>query len=388
MRSIVKVFVTTIALSFVFSLPVYAATYQADELVKGQYLEAGDTIEFGHGVFNGEEYERVVIYYNGLNSEIIRFGDSTTLLEPYYVYGNNGVSNGTNGSTITLYLSTIYSFFSEGNNHTPLPFYSDFVQTLTINEGERKRVYIEREGGTEPFSIEFVGVFADESFATCNGHDIEHGFDYVDIEYGEYGEILYAIHDSNGKGFGPYAGHLWIENRSNNDVDIAEESAGVNPSSDEESKDEDKKHNNDSHKQEDEEKSVVQIPSTVPNNTIQVSIGNNGGFANVKALNPYLHDSLNQKILADLYAKNLNKRANVLMQKNLIPPYGVDGTWRNQSHMVKKGDQIVIIWYTPKFGIHAPTLKYIPATVVEDGTIEFTIPAMGDMSVMSIVKLI
>ena len=138
-----------------------------------------------------------------------------------------------------------------------------------------------------------------------------------------------------------------------------------------------------------------QTPSTVPSGTALVSIGSdNKDFASVKALTPYLHDAVNQKIIADLYAAKLKKRASVITQKNLIPPYGVKNEWKSTSHIikwkdlnVKKGDTIIVIWYTTSFMKYGSTLQTIPATVLEDGTIEFTVPYMGDMSVMSIVKL-
>ena len=145
--------------------------------------------------------------------------------------------------------------------------------------------------------------------------------------------------------------------------------------------------------QEEREKPKDPNPSTVPADTVQVSVGEEDKeFSNVKVLNQYPHDAINQKLLADMYAAQAKKRATIITQKNLVAPYGVSKEWKKSPHTiiwhdlkVKQGDTIFIVWYTP---LYAPSLQMIPATVTEDGTIVFAIPYMGDMSVMSIVKLI
>ena len=51
--------ITTI-LVFAFTLNVEAATYHADELEVGQWLDQGDIVDFGSGNYDGQTYNRVL----------------------------------------------------------------------------------------------------------------------------------------------------------------------------------------------------------------------------------------------------------------------------------------------------------------------------------------
>ncbi len=139
-----------------------------------------------------------------------------------------------------------------------------------------------------------------------------------------------------------------------------------------------------------------EVPSTVPVETVQIIDGDTDNpVTGMKVLNPFLHDVVNHLAIADLYARSMRKRAVPLMQKSIIPPYGATADWKGASHTirwsnlgVKSGDKIAVIWYTPAWYRYASNTSIIKATVVGDGTIEFTVPNMGDMAVMSIIKLV
>ena len=381
-----KVFyIISFAFAFIiaFSSDVKASTYQICDLVEGQLLHAGDTIEViddidGYGYI---QIERAVPLDNGSfmsNPSIgihISNGDSWEVPRNMYCHApsRNMVS-----------LSELWVDLSSG-------YKKDGIERIVANVS----------GGVPPYTFYWIvcrrapdgGNYVEPIDNTDNRAYICYPAsqnDYIDVDIDDAYCAFCHVFDSYDEDITKCAYTMAFQQYIViGNVPIIQEDNTAKENDDDTEKHTEIEIENDNNES-------PQVPSTVPNGTVQVSLGIDGkGYANIKVLNPYLHDAVNQKILADLYAKNLKKHASVLMQKNLIPPYGVDGTWKNQSHTVKwkdlavkKGDSIVIIWYTPKFGIHAPTLKYIPATVVEDGTIEFTIPAIGDMSVMSIVKLI
>lgn len=383
-----KTFIGILSLYFIigFTCSVKAATYQADQLEVGQFLAAGDIIEFGSGVYNGATYNTVnickdsYIYHPSVSPYLIKAGRSYVL--PFDVYvrlsscgnasGGQDADGWTRWEELQLYVDTTKSYFHLGDNQP--------ISSISLNEGETKRVYFEYEGGTDPITIKWTLEAREDPIVRVDLDNDNNN--YYDISYGEGMSIVASLYCPSGRTFDNYAGSSML---IINNVPSNPDKKDNEPQNDDKEED----------KTEDSPGPTPQTPSTVPSGTVQVSIGSNDkSFANIKALNQFPHDSVNQKIIADLYAANLKKRAEILVQKNLFPPFGVKNEWKASSHTVrwnnlnvKKGDTIVIVWYTPTFWGHASTLKMIPATVVADGTIEFTIPSMGDMSVMSIVKL-
>lgn len=376
MKKILYVLSITAALFFAFSFNVRAATYHADELTRGQHFNAGDIIDFGSGTYDNKAYNYVQVSIDavGRSADIIYPGGSFEIYKDCYFYWYGiyeFTNNNTHGYQLSICLENIYMYFSETEGGAPLPYCSEENQVIDMQGSSSKRVYLVYEGGTAPIEFEWV---ADHEF-----HHLGTNWTYFDVGNPRYSYIACrATCPSGAPTLGYNAGYvgLCVEGLPSNTEDEEESNSSS------------------------EENSVIdnvpQTPSTVSGETAQVSVGSdNKNFANIKVLNQYLHDSVNQKILADLYAAKLRKKANVLLQKNVIPPWGVDNKWKTTSHTVrwkdlnvKKGDTVMIVWYIPTFFGQGSTLKYISATVVDDGIIEFTIPAMGDMSVMSIVKLI
>lgn len=355
-----------------FTCSVKATTYQVEALLDNNiplhlreviHFEPGDVIEFNSGTF------------------------PNTLPDRYYInitmftgYSETGHFNMRNYEQVTLSVGESWivprDLYGTGNTYY-YTMRSHITHSEVIGDGI-ERVYASCEGGTPPYT--YVWLLSDER--TIIQDVVNTDVPYIDVNYHDIQTINVVCLDSSDLG----GGSCFISQPDPDVYTLRGNSASNNES--------DNTVGNDS-TADPKKQDTPQTPSTVPSGTAQISIGaNDKTFANIKVLNQFPHDSVNQKIIADLYAANQKKRTDVIMQKNVFPPYGVKNDWKSTSHTVrwnnlnvKKGDNIIIVWYTPAFWGHGSTLKVIPATVVADGTIEFTIPSMGDMSVMSIVKL-
>ena len=403
MKKLIQLLLLNVLFTFAFSLNVTAQTFDVNDIHEGQLLHAGDIIEFS-SVYHNSKYHRdsngdfrgyEVIHFVVITGDFCAIGNSRGFGE----FGNGTIRS---GESYTLPRDLYW--YGQGDSDTRTLGFTLRDLWVEINS-EYRRDGIERiaatvSGGTAPYTYFWcvgsrTGTPYDEagnptdSFVRPTDFGMSRivtNTPYLDVNYSDISRV-YGCHvvDSSNAYIAECKG-----GSSRRYIDIEGDASGNTNNGNDNQDNSETENSGDKPQYE-----TPQTPSTVPNGTAQVSIGSdNKEYANVKVLNQYLHDSLNQKIIADLYAANHKKKANVLIQKNIFPPYGVKNDWKVSSHTikwnnlnVKKGDTIIIVWYTPTFWGHTSTLKVIPATVVADGVIVFTIPAMGDMSVMSIVKL-
>ena len=387
MKKILFLFPMTFMFLFAFRTIAKAETYQANNLEVGQYLEAGDIIEFGTGVYNGKNYSKIsgncpeLFYFNLEN------GQTTILPNDCFVVGlgvgRNSIGNNS-WMQMGIGLRPIIMRFADENNNIIPPNNGEFSNScfIDLREGETIQLRAVWRGNMTPASFVWKADFwsrdPDELVVDLNCSSDSYAINYNGGF--ETGDVIVCIaFDANGKFLGDIGGEIRKIPRENPTVENEETSLIVE----------------EEYQTPSVEPQTPQNPSTLPSETVQITLDDKGTFSNIKVLNQYPHDSVNQKLIADLYAANLRKKASILFQKNLMAPWGVNNAWKKTSHTVrwkdlpvKKGDRIVIVWYTPTFFGFTPTLKIIPAAVVEDGVITFTAPQLGDMSVMSIVKLI
>ena len=367
---------------------IEAKTVRVNELDRWMRFNPGDVLEFGDGTYIDREglYEKTrrpygQCEYDGIdrvrvndlhgNYQTIVSGESYVFSETCYflqgeIYGINPPR------LLSLWFVSTYGYLHYGDNR-PIKY----NETIDIHEGETKRIYFAIEGDYEPNEWSF---FAADHYPYVDYSPLllGHNTNYVDVEYGKYACMFVSWPPQVLNHAGTSVGgtdFISINNIASTEVP-AEEQVVEFPK--------------------ENKPSEPQTPSTLPAETVQILLDTDGTtFSDVKVLNQYPHDSVNQKLVADIYAAKLRKRASVLMQKNVITPYGVNADWKKSQHTikwkdlpVKMGDRIIIVWYTPTFLGVASNLQIIQATVVEDGIITFNCPPMGDMSVMSIVKLI
>lgn len=377
---------------FLFSHNVGAKTIGINELHVGEWIHSGDIIDCGNGeyiledgiVLNDTELHLgIVSGYMGSSCLDITLhsGETWTAARDLYI-ANRGILDG-------------------------IPLVSFGLRDIDVKlSSSYKRDGIERivarcTGGVQPLRY-YWGVWSKSGKAYSDNtsdfiaypgwlySEIITTEPYLDIDYHDIAKVNICVLDSSNEdeaNCGCGYTDDWYE------IDDSDEPSTANNPKEQVSGT--SKDNESAESSQTGEHNTPQTPSTVPNGTVQVSIGtDNKTYSNIKALNQFPHDAVNQKIIADLYAAKLKKRTDILMQKNLFPPHGVKNDWKSASHTVKwnnlnvkKGDNIIIVWYTPAYWGHTPNLQIIQATVVADGTIEFTIPSMGDMSVMSIFKL-
>lgn len=101
-------------------------------------------------------------------------------------------------------------------------------------------------------------------------------------------------------------------------------------------------------------------------------------------------DAINQQIFAEAMAPKGYKVQKVYETYNIYASTKVKDKWKvaertivwNDSR-VKKGDIIYVVWYCQEVKQN----KLLPARVVSDGVIEFSVPRVGECSIVTIVKM-
>ena len=389
MKKLIYLLLLNTLFAFAFAINVKAATYDIEDLSLGQLIHEGDYIDFGDGTYEhlyhyGDDFHQWEILDEGPYTYIelgfnIQHGDySFNHPDNSYTYSHSSIRSGQSWRVP----EDLFYYGVSGWSTSPIGYLNFYLYHIKVNltykyTGEnRAQVTANCEGGIAPYTYKWM-IQHNSLWTPHETNFVTTSTPQLDVDCTDTVFVNCFVYDSSSTDI-----RYCKAGSSFYNLEIPENESSDNESSEEDNPEEDIVPNDNN-------------PSTIPTGIAQVTIGkDNKTFANIKALNQFPHDAINQKIIADIYAAKMRKRADVLIQKNLFPPYGVTNEWKTTSHVVrwkdlsvKKGDTVLVVWYTPTFWGHTSNLKYITATVVEDGVIEFTIPAMGDMSVMSIVKL-
>lgn len=127
----------------------------------------------------------------------------------------------------------------------------------------------------------------------------------------------------------------------------------------------------------------------LPANTVKSS-GANNGSSDIAAVVADNRDAVNQQVFAQVMCSNLGF-------KNVIPlktynMYALHATydaktkaqtitWANTG--LKFGDTAFVVWYNQKLG----KIELLPAIVGANGDVAVSVPALGDVSTMTVVKV-
>ena len=158
---------------------------------------------------------------------------------------------------------------------------------------------------------------------------------------------------------------------------------------------------------------IVQTPSVLTADSVQMFVQNSDGKSGqtigMKALNPYGNAKPNQQTFADMWllkagtlkgssvngkkaktVNGVNAKAELLWTYDLYPTYGLSAksmyepvTLTIKNSGAKAGDIIYVEFYNEKLKVNC----MIPATVGEDGSVTCTLPCVGDVSTVSVVRI-
>ena len=342
-------FIGSIVCVFAFCRNVNAETYQADELVKGQKLEAGDVIEYGSGVINGQSYGHCRIPHVEENLPYTVTNDMYICHTPSIAYIEEPTGRN--------YFFELYGF----------NYYIDFPEQIRVNQGNTTTIVVNVQYATPPYTFNW-------NFSDVNGNlarSITTDNNSIEVEYGKYISAGCEVIDANGERAFSYCDITNISKEDPLVENIKEEKSPEEHIKTKEQIELEKKNKD-----------------TLPTGTIQ-GIGDKKEF-NFKALNPEERNVNNQIVYADFNARKLGYKSEILISKDIYAPYGQtkDTKWKTKTIRwkntgAKYGDIIYVVWYCQE----AKEIQFIKANVLFDGTVEFIIPKSGDVSTISIVKL-
>ncbi|MDD3414269.1 MAG: hypothetical protein PHY47_09735 [Lachnospiraceae bacterium] len=136
-----------------------------------------------------------------------------------------------------------------------------------------------------------------------------------------------------------------------------------------------------------------QIPSALPYRTTQGTfVGEKSAF-NIKALESSTTSTQNQSTLATYFTTQYfkGKTGTTMACYDMHAPWGAKREWKDGTCKftwniddVRAGDTVFVIWYNERNPLGA---QLIEATVAADNSITFTIPYLGDVSTISVVKV-
>jgi hypothetical protein len=141
------------------------------------------------------------------------------------------------------------------------------------------------------------------------------------------------------------------------------------------------------------EDTAPQIPSALPYRTTQGTfIGEKSAF-NIKALESNTTSIQNQSALATYFTTQYfkGKTGTTMACYDMHAPWGAKREWKDGTCKftwniddVRAGDTVFVIWYNEMNPLGA---QLIEATVAADNSVTFTIPYLGDVSTISVVKV-
>lgn len=145
------------------------------------------------------------------------------------------------------------------------------------------------------------------------------------------------------------------------------------------------------------ETAIPQLKSALPTESVLVSIVDSDGKAGtigLKVLKSCERDVNNQETYAALYAvqkHGKSAKVEMLWSYDIYAPYGATQAWKQASRImtiknigVKPGDIIYAEYYNQSSKRH----EILPCTVNADGSATFTLPMVGDVSTVSVFRVI
>ncbi len=126
----------------------------------------------------------------------------------------------------------------------------------------------------------------------------------------------------------------------------------------------------------------------LPANTVKAS-GTNNGSSDIAAVVADNRDAINQQVFAQVMCQNLGfKNITPLKTYNMYALHATYDaktkaqtiTWANTG--LKFGDTAFVVWYNQKLG----KIELLPAVVGPNGDVAVSVPALGDVSTMTVVK--
>ena len=125
----------------------------------------------------------------------------------------------------------------------------------------------------------------------------------------------------------------------------------------------------------------------LPANTVKTGAANGG--SDIAAVVADNRDAVNQQVFAQVMCQNLGfKNVIPLKTYNMYSLYATYDakkkaqtiTWANTG--LKFGDTAFVVWYNQKLG----KIELLPAIVGPNGDVAVSVPALGDVSTMTVVK--
>lgn len=129
--------------------------------------------------------------------------------------------------------------------------------------------------------------------------------------------------------------------------------------------------------------------NALPANVVTTNSGNGGSKTDIAAVVADTRDAINQQIFANMMCQNLGfKNVTPLMTYNM---YALKSSYveKNKAQVIswantglKPGDTAFVVWYNQILG----RIDLLPAIVDAFGNVSVSVPALGDVSTMTVVK--